>query len=497
VTARRSSGLVCLLLTAGLALGTAGAASAQVELQAPEPAAGTLELGTELGARTVPELEVLLAAECSELDTERATTCVSVSEPESTAPAPADAPQLDPVTELALEQGSVDLTADPGASVESTPAPAAPVEIPQTDGEAADPVVGNLVRTRADASELTFTAESVPIPRSADKPLREVDLPWWCSEGEDQYTRTEWCMGSTWAATVVKISARGVARVVGTAAGTLSQYVYTSTSVSHVINQTTIRQTSGTGRSALSVAGALICSGNCDYQRGDLAQRNLPLNKDVTVVGDISPTLAQRTDQTSRLNWVFTLRLRSGDSTPAEVTALTRQTRCDNRGARGVRGQGCVVNATTTYYVYQYDQRFYSVAAHIAAAHSSGLPGSHWSELPLTRTTNPATVSSNRRAACPRSVQRPDGYTCDEYPFASTLQGAASGGVVRVLPGCNLLEVPGTGPVGFSRCMVPTADASAHGSNENSAQGSNLGLFYGSQRVLDGEDFWVELTYPV
>lgn len=78
---------------------------------------------------------------------------------------------------------------------------------------------------------------------------------------------------------------------------------------------------------------------------------------------------------------------------------------------------------------------------------------------PLTRATNPSTINANRNAACANVAP-----SCDEYPMASTYQGA------------------GFQP-DFSTASVP---ASA-----NSSQGGILSQFYGTNRVLDGDPFWV------
>ncbi|GAA2640327.1 NucA/NucB deoxyribonuclease domain-containing protein [Streptomyces axinellae] len=44
---------------------------------------------------------------------------------------------------------------------------------------------------------------------------------------------------------------------------------------------------------------------------------------------------------------------------------------------------------------------------------------------PLSRTVNAKIRLANRNIACPKSRPRPTGKSCDEYPFASTNQGAS------------------------------------------------------------------------
>jgi hypothetical protein len=87
---------------------------------------------------------------------------------------------------------------------------------------------------------------------------------------------------------------------------------------------------------------------------------------------------------------------------------------------------------------------------------------------PLTRTTNTTWKKNNRKAAC-RSFHRHNKEdSCDEYPFASTRQGA--------------WKHP---PPESERDHVRLSD--------NRIAGSFLGGFYRRQRVIDGDDFYVEV----
>lgn len=91
---------------------------------------------------------------------------------------------------------------------------------------------------------------------------------------------------------------------------------------------------------------------------------------------------------------------------------------------------------------------------------------------PLTRTTDSTKQSANYRASCPRSRPRPTVLgrvlSCDEYPFASTLEGGAS-----------------YAPPNSGWAWVPV--------DEQRSQGGYLSSFYRLQRVLDGDKFWVEV----
>jgi hypothetical protein len=84
---------------------------------------------------------------------------------------------------------------------------------------------------------------------------------------------------------------------------------------------------------------------------------------------------------------------------------------------------------------------------------------------PLHRTQDPAKIDANRAKACPAS--RP--VSCDEWPLASTREGAA---------------YKSDGPQDWSwRTVSVTA---------NNSQGGLTGTFYNQNRILDGDPFWVQ-----
>lgn len=100
----------------------------------------------------------------------------------------------------------------------------------------------------------------------------------------------------------------------------------------------------------------------------------------------------------------------------------------------------------------------------------------------------------NRATACPSWLPRPDSTkTCDEYPMASTAQGASTGlnpSNGRTFAGCLITAFPeesgspgGVHFVGFSSCMIKA--------NQNSAQGGIMVTFYRKNRVLDGDALYV------
>lgn len=80
---------------------------------------------------------------------------------------------------------------------------------------------------------------------------------------------------------------------------------------------------------------------------------------------------------------------------------------------------------------------------------------------PLHRTTSKQEADHNRRLVCPKSLPRPKGYQCDEYPFASAFEGG------KRLPPIDRI-------IGF----VPK--------KENARQGVILKQFYANNRLFRG-----------
>ncbi|WP_427168916.1 NucA/NucB deoxyribonuclease domain-containing protein (plasmid) [Streptomyces sp. C1-1] len=79
--------------------------------------------------------------------------------------------------------------------------------------------------------------------------------------------------------------------------------------------------------------------------------------------------------------------------------------------------------------VYAKNGEFPELAKHVEyAQNTKNLPGKHGTRRYLTRLTNKEKITGNRRKACPSSLERPPGKQCDEYPMASTWQGADTGG---------------------------------------------------------------------
>ena len=144
--------------------------------------------------------------------------------------------------------------------------------------------------------------------------------------------------------------------------------------------------------------------------------------------------------------------------------------RCDNQlNQNGYTAGGCVDPYYTPKWSVSDDQYpvMDLVAKHMAVASCNlpgyqGLPGCPGTATPLTY--QPSLQAANNAAAC-GNVNPPAGFNCDEYPFATTAQGGA----------------------GASTCIVPDT--------ANSSQGGAYSAFLAQNRVLPGDDFYVNATY--
>lgn len=180
-------------------------------------------------------------------------------------------------------------------------------------------------------------------------------------------------------------------------------------------------------------------------------------------------------------------------STPAVIS--NPATRCDTTMFTSAKNPspGCVFNTLTPNFDMnssKYATQTPQASGHVQAALAAGIPGGSLSN-PLHRLADTSKRDVNRQTACPKSGPIRDGRrlatrSCDEYPFASTNEGAAlSGGPGRTFqPQCHVPDLAQTpANARYSICMI---DAT-----QNSTAGSRLGAFYGSNRVIDADAFTV------
>ena len=170
--------------------------------------------------------------------------------------------------------------------------------------------------------------------------------------------------------------------------------------------------------------------------------------------------------------------------------------RCDNNTS-GKDSAGCVFPDYPPAVVVSRTGPYPSFARHLADAQASGLPGAYPNGVPLTRMVNAADSDRNGNTACPQASSggypRPAGHSCDEYPFRSTYQGAytatrpAPPAPGRTFDWCQITALgSGAGAIGWSACMIPVGENSGGGALLN-----GFGGIYRTQRMLDGDDFYV------
>ena len=95
-------------------------------------------------------------------------------------------------------------------------------------------------------------------------------------------------------------------------------------------------------------------------------------------------------------------------------------------------------------------------------------PGQFGKGPALTRLTNKTAIAKNRKVAC-KGLTVPKGDSCDEYPFASTYQGAAL-----------------SGKGNYERKAV--------NAKQNSQVGSYLSSFFLKFRIADKDSFYIQIT---
>ncbi|HEX6686274.1 MAG TPA: hypothetical protein VF062_26115 [Candidatus Limnocylindrales bacterium] len=169
--------------------------------------------------------------------------------------------------------------------------------------------------------------------------------------------------------------------------------------------------------------------------------------------------------------------------------------RCDD--ALPGRPSGCVYDSIRPLHDIP-APRYPTYARHIQlAVHYYGMTDV------LMRTQSSTIQDANRGVACPPGHPQPlprENYSCDEYPFASTYNGAASAPdhgrnififnfQTNYMFNCNASWLPRRmlgDRAGYSVCMIPLW--------ENTLGGSDLGNFYYTSRVLDGDEFQVRVV---
>lgn len=326
-----------------------------------------------------------------------------------------------------------------------------------------------------DATSLAATDEEPPGEVAAR--VTTASPPSGCASASSvkYISRTTGCMYNTRKSNLVNRSGSVIGSI--TIAGVA--YVSTRTDNTTKFNNTAyIRISARTGVAngrTFNFKGKTICGFNCMSPTGNesFAATSSWKSMTGTVTGDIGGGQSRKVISA----WEYSI-TSPGIAFSGVFNTLAVQPRCDSNTPQ-LSGKGCVFPSVVPVFKLSRTGAASGVATHVQKAINSGLASN------LTRASS-ATIAANRNKACPSSLKRDTGYQCDEYPFASSNQGAASGGTARVFSGCRWTAVAGSGSRGFSRCQVLTT--------QNQAGGRLLTSFYSGNRVMVNDKYKVQIS---
>lgn len=309
-----------------------------------------------------------------------------------------------------------------------------------------------------------------------------VPLPDWCATTLNvvQVRRYQACGDQTVTVTVYQ-TVDGTTTATGTMQLVAFVNTYTSKDVANWGSQIEIAPSIITGSAVgMKVSGSAFCSG-CTSQGQSFPLQTPSVGSKASGESFWSWSGVTGTYKSFVNVWTITFTTTAG-ATSNPYTYQTPIVRCDN-AVSGISYSGCVFPIVVPGIFYPSGTQF---AVHVMAAQASGLRGGSIMN-PLHRLVQAQLQALNRSTACPASYPRPPAYSCDEYPFASTIEGAyLSGGGPRTFPNCSITlpGTPSTGASGFSVCMIPNTQNTLAGSQLNS-------VLYVPQRVINNDAFTV------
>lgn len=385
----------------------------------------------------------------------------------------------------------VSLTSDAGTGVETGGAPIAlPLDELRRSGAAEQCTSIDAAGTQSCVSLGEPVGKDSKALGSPAQPQAVVGLPQWCIDAGVSNTyyvsRFDAC-GIFNGTLTVTSTTNGVTTVTGIMNFLIYNYLYTSGSLTTWANQIEVQPSTISGTAAgTTITGTPFCTGSCVY-----ASSSFPAQ---------TPGVGVSASGESYYNWLgasgdvgfgssdWTLRFKAPSTANAAVmTRSAPDIRCD-QALPGSASAGCVVPYAPGFIRYD-GTSFIEFGAHVSGAQASGLPGSVTSS-PLHRLTDPTLRNLNRATAC-GGVPHPDpNRSCDEYPFASSWEGAyTGGGTARTQSWCQitLSGPPSTGATGYSICMIDAAENSSAGSLLNS-------VLYVPYRIIDGDPFYVDIV---
>jgi hypothetical protein len=221
--------------------------------------------------------------------------------------------------------------------------------------------------------------------------------------------------------------------VLGTGNVVLSQRVFLNKTSRtwHTDVQVNMYQATGLVVSGTSIDIDYYCSSAWCYQQAEVPPDTgfVPLNLNSPLKGSWYHA-ADGTSQTiSTIQSIYVFFQHASEPGDVEyATADSATIRCDSSNLFGTQGPGCVFREYQPFFeLSASDPAVDESAQHIQTAQQN--LADHWGAYylggpPLERLTNQANIDRNRRAACRNFVPTGPDDSCDEYPFASTYQGA-------------------------------------------------------------------------
>ncbi|MEV1154797.1 hypothetical protein AB0J27_05230 [Micromonospora chokoriensis] len=341
------------------------------------------------------------------------------------------------------------------------------------------------------------TEPGTPRARKADPTLLFEPFPLWCTDVPGSWvytleTREMICAVRDLTLDVINVN---TGAIIGQIYFDEYAFEYTSSTIPTFAYQIMIDMYGGWGSIGGTLAqGTATCTGACTVNSSDFLPQAVTTTNQVEGEAFFRSTATTRGSVgTATATWSYYFVNPSWVAPSTPVTVTPPVTRCDHNLPGNNTVAGCIIRDIPPAMIYSVSSAYEELAWHILAAQDSGLPGSHPSyglshPAPLNRLVNAAQQTSNYNRSCPSSYPRPAGLSCDEYPFQSSQQGAATGGggPGRTFGGCQVPLPAGTGPSGYSACMIDNT--------QNSEGGSALGSFYIDQRIFNADPFYVWIT---
>jgi hypothetical protein len=335
---------------------------------------------------------------------------------------------------------------------------------------------------------MTVGADAPPVgPIPSGRAIQQ--FPAWCLASERNVmhqTRTEAC-GIYDAYLSITRTSGNVTTEVGAMALSVYRYTYTSTNMTDWATQIQLSPNTIRGEAAgTRFSGVATCTGGCTTETSSFPIQIPRLHENANGEAHFSSPVLPGGISQAVLSWSVVIDSPTAQNVVNGYWGGAPTVRCD-QALRGSMTSGCVIPETAVELVYSYGQ-WPTFGYHLPNAEFSGLPGSWYSGRPLHRLTDDALIQRNRDTACHHNAafERPDGLTCDEYPFASSWEGAFTGGAGpgRTFALCHISTLPQgvMDSAGYSSCMIDGA--------ENSRAGSIMhAQLFVPYRILEGDPF--------